>query len=53
MTTPTYSLNITTNDLKFIEVKGFQDSTSFIIHSSQNPEAWFDGASLTNTIFVG
>ena len=51
--TPTYSLNITTNDLKFIEVKAFHDSTSFIIHSSQNPEAWFDGASLTNTIFVG
>ena len=51
--TPTYLLNITTNDLKFIEVKAFQDITSLIIHSSQNPEAWFDGASLTNTIFVG
>jgi hypothetical protein len=51
--TPTYSLNITTNDMKFIEVKAFYDSTSFIIRSSQNPEAWFDGASLTNTIFVG
>ncbi len=51
--TPTYSLNITTNDMKFIEVKAFQDITSLIIHSSQNPEAWFDGASLTNTIFVG
>ncbi|MDH3268872.1 MAG: DUF4340 domain-containing protein [Ignavibacteria bacterium] len=51
--TPTYSLNITTNDLKFIEVKAFQDSTSFIIHSSQNSEAWFDDASLSQTIFVG
>ena len=50
---PTYSLNITTNDLQFIEVKGFQDSTSFIIHSSQNPEAWFDGSNLSKTIFVG
>ena len=50
---PTYSLNITTNDLQFIEVKGFQDSTSFIIHSSENPEAWFDGSNLSKTIFVG
>jgi hypothetical protein len=50
---PTYSLNITTNDLKFIEVKGYQDSTSLIIHSSQNSETWFDGASLSKTIFVG
>ena len=52
-TTPTFSLNITTNDMKFIEVKCYEDSTSTIIHSSQNPEAWFDGASLTKTIFVG
>ncbi|MBE0570622.1 MAG: DUF4340 domain-containing protein [Ignavibacteriaceae bacterium] len=51
--TPTYSLNITTSDLKFIEIKGYQDSTSFLIYSSQNPEAWFDGSSLTNSIFVG
>ncbi|MCU0364578.1 MAG: DUF4340 domain-containing protein [Ignavibacteriaceae bacterium] len=50
---PTYSLNITTSDLKFIEIKGYLDSTSSIIHSSQNPEAWFDGSSLSNTIFVG
>jgi hypothetical protein len=50
---PTFSLNITTSDLKFIEIKGFQDSTSFLIHSSQNPEAWFDGSSLSKTIFVG
>jgi hypothetical protein len=52
-TIPTFSLNITTNDMKFIEVKCYEDSTSTIIHSSQNPEAWFDGASLTKTIFVG
>jgi hypothetical protein len=51
--TPTFSINITTTDLKFIEIKGYQDSTSFLIHSSQNPEAWFDGSSLTNSIFVG
>jgi len=52
-TQPTYSLNITTSDMKFIEVKYFVDSTSSFIHSSQNPEAWFDGTSLTKTIFVG
>ena len=50
---PTYSLNITTSDMKFIEVKCFVDSTSSFIHSSENPEAWFDGTSLTKTIFVG
>ena len=50
---PTFSLNVTTIDLQFIEVKGFQDSTSFIIHSSQNPEAWFDGSNFSKTIFVG
>jgi hypothetical protein len=50
---PTYSLNITTSDMKFIEVKCFVDSTSSFIHSSENPDAWFDGTSLTKTIFVG
>jgi hypothetical protein len=51
--TPTFSLNITTKDLQFIEVKGFKDSASFVIHSSQNPEAWFDGSSISATIFTG
>lgn len=50
---PTFSINITTTDLKFIEIKGYQDSTSFLIHSSQNPEAWFDGSSLAQNIFIG
>lgn len=50
---PTFSLNIITKDLQFIEIKGFKDSTSFLIHSSQNPEAWFDGSSLSSTIFTG
>jgi hypothetical protein len=52
-TQPTFSLNITTKDLKFIEVKGYLDSTLFLIHSSENPEAWFDGASLSKSIFIG
>lgn len=50
---PTFSFNITTTDMKFIEVKCYEDSASSVIHSSQNPEAWFDGASLSKTIFVG
>ena len=50
---PTYSMNITTDDMKFIEVKCYMDSTNSIVHSSQNPEAFFDGASLIKTIFVG
>ncbi len=51
--TPTFSLSITTSDLDFIEVKGYQDSTSIFIHTSQNPEALFDGTNLMKTIFVG
>jgi hypothetical protein len=51
--TPTFSLIITTSDLKFIEIKGYEDSTSLLIHSSQNPEAWFDGNSISKTIFAG
>jgi Domain of unknown function (DUF4340) len=50
---PTFSLNVTTNDLQFIEVKGFKDPSSLVIHSSQNPETWFDGSSLSKSIFVG
>ena len=51
--TSAFSLNITTTDLQFIELKGFRDSTFVYIHSSQNPEALFDGTSLMKTIFVG
>jgi hypothetical protein len=49
----TFSLSITTKDLQFIEVKGYEDSTSFVIHSSENPEVWFDGASFSKNIFIG
>ena len=52
-TMPSYSLNITTSDMNFIEVKCYVDSAKTIIHSSQNPDAWFDGSSIKNTIFVG
>lgn len=50
---PTFSLNITTSDLQFIEIKAYQDSSKIVIHSSQNPEAWFDVSSISKTIFVG
>jgi len=50
---PTFSLNITTSELQFIEIKGYQDSISSIIYSSQNPEALFDGINISKTIFVG
>jgi hypothetical protein len=52
-TEPTYSLNISTSDLQFIELKGYIDSTRYVVHSSENPEAYFDGNSIGKTIFVG
>jgi hypothetical protein len=51
--TPTFTLNISTNDLQFIKVEAFQTPESILVHSSQNPEAWFDGANLMKTVFVG
>ena len=50
---PTYSLNISTADLQFIELKGIADSTRYLVQSSENPEACFDGNSVGKTIFVG
>jgi hypothetical protein len=50
---PSFSLNITTSDLQFIEIKGYQDSSKIVIHSSQNPETLFDGSSISKSIFVG
>jgi hypothetical protein len=49
---PNYLLNITTSDLQFIEVKGYLDSTKYVVHSTENPEAFFDGNSVGKTIFV-
>jgi hypothetical protein len=53
LASPTYSINISTKDLQFIEVKALVDSNKTYIHSTQNPEAWFDGTSIVKTIFVG
>lgn len=50
---PSFLLNITTSDLQFIEIKAYQDTSKIIIHSSQNPETWFDGSSISKSIFVG
>ncbi|MDX1701636.1 MAG: DUF4340 domain-containing protein [Melioribacteraceae bacterium] len=50
---PTYALNITTTDLQFIEIKGFKDSTGYVVHSTENPDSYFDGNSVGKTIFVG
>jgi hypothetical protein len=52
-TIPTYKLNITTSDLNFIEITAYKDDELYVIHSSQNPEAFFDGNSAGGNIFVG
>ncbi len=49
---PAFSLNITTADFNFIEVKAYIDSSGYIIHSTQNPDALFDGTSTGKTLFV-
>ncbi len=50
---PTYSLNISTADLQFIEIKGFVNPDQYVINSTENTEAFFDGNSVGKTIFVG
>jgi hypothetical protein len=50
---PTYLLNISTADLQFIEIKGFVNTEQYVINSTENPEANFDGNSVGKTIFVG
>jgi len=52
-TIPAYTLNITTKDLNFIEVKAYIDSTNYIIHSSKNPDVYFDGKTTGKNLFVG
>ncbi|MBT8377598.1 MAG: DUF4340 domain-containing protein [Ignavibacteria bacterium] len=50
---PTYLLNISTTDLKFIELKGFVNEDHYLVRSTENPEVYFDGNSVGKTIFVG
>jgi hypothetical protein len=52
-TAPTYSIQISTSDLSFTEIKAYIDTSSYVIHSTQNPEAYFDGKTFANTIFIG
>lgn len=53
LASPVYSINISTKDLQFIEVKAFVDSNKTYLHSTQNPDSWFDGTSIVKTTFVG
>ena len=47
-----YKLTITTDKLEFIELTASVDSTNYIIISSENPEAKFDGKFFGSTVFV-
>jgi hypothetical protein len=49
---PAYSLSISTADLQFIELKGFVNPDQYVINSTENPDAFFDGNSIGKTIFV-
>jgi hypothetical protein len=48
----TYKLTISNDKLEFIELGAYVDSTNYVIISSENPEAKFDGKTFGNTIFV-
>jgi len=50
---PVYKLNITTEDFQFIEINGYKENKRYVISSSQNPEAYFDGNSAGASIFIG
>jgi len=49
---PTYKLTISNDKLNFIEINAYIDSTNYLLVSSQNSEAIFDGKSFGNNIFV-
>ncbi len=48
-----YGLTISDDNLNFIEVNAYIDSSSYVITSSQNEDTRFDGKTFGNTIFVG
>jgi len=52
LSSPTFTLNITDADLNFSTIKGFVTPTGYLVHSSENPETYFDGNSVGKTIFV-
>jgi hypothetical protein len=47
-----YNLTISNDKLEFIELAAYVDSTNYVIISSENSEAKFDGKTLGSTIFV-
>jgi len=47
-----YKLTISNDKLEFIDVSAYVDSTNYVIISSENPEAKFDGKSFGSTVFV-
>ncbi|MCK5368446.1 MAG: DUF4340 domain-containing protein [Cyclobacteriaceae bacterium] len=47
-----YKLTIRNDKLEFIELFAYVDSTNYVITSSENPEANFDGESFGSTVFV-
>ncbi|MBT8387164.1 MAG: DUF4340 domain-containing protein [Ignavibacteria bacterium] len=50
---PIFSLSITTAELAFITINGYQMNNTYFINSSLNPEAYFDGNSVGKSIFTG
>ena len=48
-----YKLTISNDKLEFIELTAYVDSTNYVIISSENPEAKFDGKTFGGTVFVG
>jgi hypothetical protein len=49
----TYKLTISNDKLEFIELAAYVDSTNYVILTSENPEAKFDGKIFGSTVFVG
>jgi len=50
---PAYKLSITTKDFQFVEINAYKENDRYVISSSQNPEAYFDGNSAGASIFIG
>ena len=49
---PTQKLLIELSDNDPIEVLGYKDGTKYLIHSSLNPENYFDGEKVADKIFI-
>jgi hypothetical protein len=49
---PTQKLLIELSDNDPIEVLGYKDGAKYLIHSSLNPENYFDGEKVADKIFI-